>query len=94
MGAGEELCTMTKFLLLTKYAEVECVPPMTEWDPADIEAHLAYLAKLNAELIEHGELVAGQALSGPDLARVVTSDGTAPVVTDRPFPEVKELLAG
>jgi len=25
---------------------------------------------------------------------VVTSDGTAPVVTDGPFPEVKELLAG
>jgi hypothetical protein len=85
---------MTKFLVLTMYAEVEGVPPMTEWDPADIEAHLAYLSKLNAQLIEHGELITGQALTGPDLARRVTSDGTAPVVTDGPFPEVKELLAG
>jgi hypothetical protein len=42
-----------------------------------------------------GELVEAQGLTGPDLARFVTSDGTgAPVVTDGPFPESKELLAG
>ncbi|HYU84839.1 MAG TPA: YciI family protein [Kribbellaceae bacterium] len=85
---------MTKFLLLTKYAGPEGVEPMTNWDPAEIEAHIAYLKDLNRQLIESGELIDGQALTGPDLAKVVTSDGTAPVVTDGPFPEVKELLAG
>ena len=34
-------------------------------------------------------------LAGPDLAKVVTSDGvTAPVVTDGPFQEFKEWIAG
>jgi hypothetical protein len=39
--------------------------------------------------------VEAQGLTGPELARVVTSDGrSAPVVTDGPFPESKEFLAG
>jgi hypothetical protein len=34
-------------------------------------------------------------LTGPDLAKVVTWDGvTAPIVTDGPFAEFKEMLAG
>jgi hypothetical protein len=33
-------------------------------------------------------------LAGPDLAKIVTSDGAAPVVTDGPFQEFKEWLAG
>ena len=33
-------------------------------------------------------------LAGPDEARFVVSDGTTPLVTDGPFPESKELLAG
>jgi hypothetical protein len=36
-----------------------------------------------------------QALTGPELAKVVTFDGQAsPVVTDGPYIEVKEVLAG
>ena len=36
-----------------------------------------------------------QALAGPDLAKIVTADGlTAPVVTDGPFQEIKEWVAG
>jgi hypothetical protein len=36
-----------------------------------------------------------EVLTGPDLAKIVTSDGaTAPVVTDGPFQEFKEWLAG
>jgi hypothetical protein len=41
------------------------------------------------------ELVDSQVLTGPDLAKIVTFDGlTAPVVTDGPFQEFKEWLAG
>lgn len=85
---------MTRYLVLSKYDEGIEAPPMDEWDPDDITAHLEYLRALNAELIESGELVEMQALSGPDLARIVVSDGGPPVVTDGPFPEAKELLAG
>ena len=85
---------MTRYMVLTKYDEGVDAPPMFEWDPADMKAHLDYLRALNAELIESGELVEMQALTGPELARIVVSDGGPPVVADGPFPEVKELLAG
>ena len=50
---------------------------------------------LNAELLERGELIDAQGLAGPEQAKFVTSDGiSAPVITDGPFPEAKELLAG
>ena len=42
-----------------------------------------------------GELVQTEILVGPDLAKIVASDGvSAPVVTDGPFQEFKEWLAG
>jgi hypothetical protein len=84
-----------KFMLLQNYGGVpEGVPPMSEWAPEEIEAHITYQKDLNAELQERGELVEAQALTTPDLAKFVVSDGGAPVVTDGPFPESKELLAG
>jgi hypothetical protein len=85
-----------RFMLLQNYgpAESDC-PPMTEWSPADIRAHIEFQHVLNRELLERGELVDAQGLAGPEQARRVVSDGTgAPVITDGPFPESKELLAG
>src|SRR6266571_2885883 len=68
---------------------------MTQWTPADIKAHIEFQQALNAELLERGELVDAQGLAGPEQAKFVTSDGaSAPVITDGPFPESKELLAG
>ena len=56
---------------------------------------MAYYGALNRELLATGELVQTEILTGPDLAKVVTSDGiTAPVVTDGPFQEFKEWVAG
>ena len=85
-----------KFMLLQNYGGVEAdIPPMTEWTPAEINAHIAYQKDLNAELVERGELVDAQGLTAPALAKFVVSDGqSTPVVTDGPFPESKELLAG
>jgi hypothetical protein len=87
---------MTKFMLLQYYAEFEgCPEPMTSWAPADIKAHIDFQLALNAELTDSGELVDARGLAGPELARFVTFAGAgAPVVTDGPFPESKELLAG
>jgi hypothetical protein len=85
-----------RFMLLQNYGEVESgCAPMSEWSPEDIKAHIEFQQVLNAELAELGELVDAQGLAGPELAKFVVSDGiSAPVITDGPFPESKELLAG
>ena len=86
---------MTKFLLLTRHDSELGVPPIDEWDPADVNAHLEYLTKLNDELAARGELVEMQALVAPELARTVSADGrSTPVITDGPFPETKEVIGG
>ena len=85
-----------KFMLLQDYGGVlEDVPPMTEWTPEEINAHIAYQKDINAELAERGEFVEAQGLTAPELAKfVVWDESGSPVVTDGPFPESKELLAG
>jgi hypothetical protein len=83
-----------KFMLLQYYGGVENLPPMTEWTPEEAQAHIDFQLDLNAELRESGELIEAQALTAPELAKIVVSGGGAPVVTDGPFPESKELLAG
>jgi hypothetical protein len=85
-----------RFMLLQNYGKVESdCPPMNEWAPGDIKAHIDFQRALNEELASLGELVDAQGLAGPDQAKFVVSDGVgAPVITDGPFPESKELLAG
>jgi hypothetical protein len=83
-------------MLLQNYGPVESgCAPMTEWTPQEVKAHIDFQIALNQELTERGELVDAQGLTGPELAKFVVWDGArAPVVTDGPFPESKELLAG
>jgi hypothetical protein len=85
-----------RFMLLQNYGEVGSgCAPMNEWTPEDIKAHIDFQRALNDQLTELGELVDAQGLAGPDQAKFVVSDGTsAPVITDGPYPESKELLAG
>ena len=84
-----------KFMLLQHYGRVVGdVPPMTEWAPEDVDAHIKFQLDLNAELTESGEFVEAQGLTGPEMAKIVLATDGAPLVTDGPFPESKELLAG
>jgi hypothetical protein len=84
-----------KFMLLQHYGRVEGdVPPITEWAPADADAHIQFQQDLNAELVESGELVDAQALTGAAKMVLAAPDDSAPLITDGPFPESKELLAG
>jgi len=85
---------MPRYLLAVNFESGVVDTPMEEWKPEEIAAHLDYYKALNEELVESGELVRTEVLAGPDLAKIVTSDGTAPVVTDGPFQEFKEWLAG
>jgi hypothetical protein len=86
---------VTRFLLLVNYDNGAVEKPMLEWDPADLRAHLDYYNTLNAELTASGELIGGERLAWPEASRIVRSDGkAAPVVTDGPYAEAKEQLAG
>jgi hypothetical protein len=86
---------MPRYLLIVDYQPGVIDTPMEKWAPEEIKAHMDYYDALNAELTESGELVGGEALTGPEHVKVVTADGrAAPVVTDGPYAEFKEMLAG
>lgn len=86
---------MVRYLLGVNFEGGVVDTPMSEWEPEEITAHLDYYKALHKELVESGELVDSQVLTGPELAKIVASDGVAaPVVTDGPFQEFKEWLAG
>src|SRR6266536_2520345 len=55
--------TMPKYLLLKHYrggpAPHRPFPPMDQWAPEDVEAHMAFLKHVSALLEENGDLVAG-----------------------------------
>lgn len=85
-----------KFMLLQNYAGgAGCTVPMSEWAPEEVQAHIDYQQDVNRQLTERGELVDAQALTVPSVAKFVIHNGIGtPAVTDGPFPETKELLAG
>jgi hypothetical protein len=84
-----------KYLLTVDYQPGVNDTPTDQWKPEDISAHMSYYGALLDELRKSGELLADEALTGHEAAKVVTGDGnSAPVVTDGPFAEFKEMLAG
>jgi hypothetical protein len=66
-----------------------------KWSEGDLKAHVAFMKNLNVALREEGSLVGAEGLAMPNEARVVRArpDGK-PEVTDGPFAETKEFLAG
>ncbi|AEI13618.1 YciI family protein [Cellulomonas gilvus] len=86
---------MPRYLLAVDFQPGADPTPMDRWTPAEVDAHLAYYGRLNDELAARGELVGGEVLAGPDVARVVRSQGPgATTVTEGPFAEYSEWLAG
>ncbi|KAB2350385.1 YciI family protein [Actinomadura rudentiformis] len=87
---------MAKYLLLKHYrgapASVNDVP-MDQWTPEEISAHLKYMEDFASRLEETGEFVDHRALS-PE-GTFVRYDGEGrPPITDGPFAETKDLIAG
>ncbi|GGT67258.1 YciI family protein [Streptomyces lateritius] len=65
------------------------------WSEQDLQAMFAFMSAINDDLAESGELVDAQGLVEPARTRFVTVDKEGkPVVTDGPYGETKELLAG
>ena len=85
---------MPRYLLVVNFESGVVDTPMEEWEPEEVAAHLDYYKALGKELVSSGERVQSEVLAGPDLAKIVTSDGTETLVTDGPFQEFKEWLAG
>lgn len=87
-----------KYMLLMTYSAPPDVEAkhgdMSTWPPEDIKAHIDFQHKVSNELTGSGELVDEQGLAEPDQAKIVRSHDSTPVITDGPFPESKEFLAG
>lgn len=64
------------------------------WSPEDLQAHMDHLNHLNQEIREAGEWVDVHALTPPGEAKLVRAGKNGEPITDGPFPESKEFLAG
>jgi hypothetical protein len=86
-----------KYLLLKHYRggpapAVDWVP-MDRWTPKEVDAHMQFMRDFAARLEETGEFVDAQALA-PEGAFVRYNGEGRPPVTDGPFAETKDLIAG
>ncbi|KAA9378294.1 hypothetical protein F5972_15575 [Microbispora cellulosiformans] len=86
-----------KYLLLKHYrggpAPVVDCGSIDQWKPEEVDAHVQYMRDFAARLEETGEFVDGQALAPQ--GTFVRYDGEGrPPVTDGPFAETKDLIAG
>lgn len=89
---------MPKFLIMKHYRGgpelPEPIPPMDQWAPEDVDAHMRFLTETNEMLEKSGELVDAQALTPHKTWLRYDGPGAAPVKTDGPYPETSDLIAG
>ena len=64
------------------------------WSGEDFGAMGAFMQSFNAELVDSGELVETRGLNAPVHTRRVRLQNGVPVVTDGPYAEAQEVLAG
>lgn len=84
-----------KFMLMMHAPRATGDYQIDSWAPEDLDAHMAFMHALNRQLTDSGERVGTEGLASPGEARIVRADGSGtPAVTDGPFPEAKEFLAG
>lgn len=64
------------------------------WSAEDVGELRAFMGKWNNDLVESGEFVDAQGLTPPVHARRISLQEGVPVVTDGPYAETQEVLAG
>ena len=87
---------MAKYLLLKHYRGAPKAindVPMDQWTPDEFDAHVQYMRDFAERLEETGEYIDGQALSPNGMWVRSGGAGKSPV-TDGPFAETKDLIAG
>jgi hypothetical protein len=92
----ERRTPLAKYLLLKHYRGAPPAVndvPMDQWTPDEVEAHIQFMRDFAARLERTGEFVDAPALSRDGVW--VRYDGEwRPPVTDGPFAETKDLIAG
>ncbi len=83
---------MSQYLLSTYSVESEDAPEMPS--PDDMQQMMQGIIALEAEMDATGTFVFGGHLHGPDAATVVKQDDAEAIMTDGPFVEAKEHIAG
>jgi len=84
-----------KFMLMMNAPRGDGNWAVANWAAQDLKAHIAFMKSFSKELGEAVELVGAEWLAAPGQARIVRAGkSSAPEVTDGPFPESKEFLAG
>ncbi|RRQ28977.1 hypothetical protein DK926_03490 [Rhodococcus sp. Eu-32] len=87
---------MAKYLFLKHYRgapEAVNDVPMDQWAPDEVNAHMQYMEDFADKLRGTGEFVASHALSSEGAWVRYDGEGKPPV-TDGPFAETKDLIAG
>lgn len=87
---------MAKYLFLKHYRgapEAVNDVPMDQWTPQEVDDHMQYMNDFAAKLEGTGEFVTSQALR-PEGSWVRYDGEGKPPVTDGPFAETKDLIAG
>lgn len=68
---------------------------MEGWSQEDVKRMVTFMHELNGDLKAKGQWVAAEGLVSPEQARIVkANDDGSPSVTDGPFAESKEFIAG
>jgi len=67
---------------------------INNWSPDDFKAHIAFMHAHNTQLKDAGEFVDAQGLTPPGQAKLVRAGAKGEPITDGPFAETKEFLAG
>ena len=84
-----------KFMLIMQGTKAGWDSMIATWKPPELQAHIAFMIELAKDLTNSGELVLAEGLDLPANAKIVTAKkADAPTVTDGPFAETKEFLAG
>ena len=84
-----------KFMMMMNMPRGNGEYQINQWTPEAFNAHIQFMKDLNRELQKTGEFVEAQGLAPPVHAQIVrVGAGGAPVVSDGPFAETKEFLAG
>jgi hypothetical protein len=84
-----------KFMLMMNAPKGNGDWAVASWAPEDLKRHIGFMRQLATDLKNEGALVGAEGLAMPSQARVVRAGkGSKPEVTDGPFAEAKEFLAG
>ena len=85
-----------KFMLMMNAPRGDGDWGVESWSTDELKAHVGFMKKFAQALQSEGVLVGAEGLAPPGQARIVRANAKneTPEVTDGPFAETKEFLAG